>query len=79
VSGTLDTRDNLGGLNNPLDPANICAALTAQGPLVGSVKTTCDAIAKLLGGLPQLGGLGNGGGGLPGLPAVPQLPALGGQ
>jgi phospholipid/cholesterol/gamma-HCH transport system substrate-binding protein len=79
VSGTLDTRDNLGGLNNPLDPANICAALTAQGPLVGSVKTTCDAIAKLLGGLPQLGGLGNGGGGLPGLPAVPKLPALGGQ
>ncbi|HEV2887527.1 MAG TPA: MCE family protein, partial [Jatrophihabitans sp.] len=28
-SGTLDTRDNLGGLQNPLDPAVICAALSA--------------------------------------------------
>jgi phospholipid/cholesterol/gamma-HCH transport system substrate-binding protein len=70
VSGTLDTRDNLGGLNNPLDPANICAALTAAGPLTGSVKTTCAAIAKLLGGLPTLGGIITGGGGVVGLPPL---------
>ena len=27
TAGTLDTRDNLGGTQNPLDPAVICAAL----------------------------------------------------
>ena len=69
-SGTLDTRDNLGGTQNPLDPAVICSALTATGnlPATGTIADTCTAIAKLLGGLPPLGGPGSG---LPGLPACP--------
>ena len=35
-SGTLDTRDNLGGTQNLLDPAVICSALTATGNLPAS-------------------------------------------
>ena len=57
-SGTLDTRDNLGGLANPLDPAVICSALTPPRtcrPAAPS-PTTCAAIAKVLGGLPPLSG-----------------------
>jgi phospholipid/cholesterol/gamma-HCH transport system substrate-binding protein len=71
VSGTLDTRDNLGGIQNPLDPAAICAALTATKnlPASGTITQTCAAIAKVLGGLPVLGGAT--GGGLPiGLPPL---------
>ncbi len=70
--GTLDTRDNLGGLANPLDPAVICSALSATKnlPASGTIADTCAAIAKVLGGLPPLGGT-------PGLPPV-GLPPLGG-
>jgi phospholipid/cholesterol/gamma-HCH transport system substrate-binding protein len=83
VSGTLDTRDNLGGANNPLDPAVICSALTSLNrlPATGTLSQTCAQIAKVLGGLPVLG---SGTGGLPGtgglLPggSVPGLPPLGG-
>jgi phospholipid/cholesterol/gamma-HCH transport system substrate-binding protein len=77
-SGTLDTRDNLGGTQNPLDPAVICSALTATGnlPASGTIADTCKAIGKLLGGLPPLSGPGSG---LPGLPGVPGLPPLGGS
>ena len=80
VSGTLDTRDNIGGLANPLDPAVICSALTSLNKLGdpnGTIAKTCGQIAKVLGGLPILGGGGNG---LPGgspLP-IPSLPKLGG-
>lgn len=58
-SGTLDTRDNLGGIQNPLDPAVICAALSATKnlPASGTIADTCAAIAKVIGGLPVLGGL----------------------
>lgn len=75
VSGTLDTRDNLGGTQNPLDPAVICSALTATKnlPLTGTIADTCAAIAKVLGGLPVLGGATTSGGGL-----LPPLPPLGG-
>lgn len=77
-SGTLDTRDNLGGTQNFLDPAVICSALTATGnlPASGTIADTCKAIGKLLGGLPPLSGPGSG---LPGLPGVPGLPSLGGS
>lgn len=80
VSGTLDTRDNIGGLANPLDPAVICSALSSLGKLGdpnGTIAKTCAQIASVLGGLPILGGGGNGlpGGGL--LP-IPSLPNLGG-
>jgi phospholipid/cholesterol/gamma-HCH transport system substrate-binding protein len=74
-SGTLDTRDNMGGLQNPLDPAVICAALQATGhlPSTGVIAQTCQQIATVLGGLPVLGGNG-----LPsGSPLIP-LPSLGG-
>ncbi len=71
VSGTLDTRDNLGGTQNPLDPAVICSALaTLKTPVTGTIKQTCDAIAKVLGGLPVLGGGITSGGGLIGLPPL---------
>jgi len=72
-SGTLDTRDNLGGLANPLDPAVICSALTATKnlPASGTIADTCAAIAKVIGGLPPLGGT-------PGLPPI-GLPPLGGK
>jgi phospholipid/cholesterol/gamma-HCH transport system substrate-binding protein len=79
VSGTLDTRDNMGGLSNPLDPAVICSALTSLNQLGdpnGTIAQTCSQIAKVLGGLPIIGGIGDGtptGGGL-----VPPLPKLGG-
>jgi len=71
-SGTLDTRDNLGGLANPLDPAVICSALSATKnlPASGTIADTCAAIAKVIGGLPPLGGT-------PGLPPI-GLPPLGG-
>ncbi|HJQ02781.1 MAG TPA: MCE family protein [Jatrophihabitans sp.] len=76
VSGTLDSRDNLGGTQNPLDPAVICSALVATGnlPAAGTITQTCQAIAKVLGGLPPLGGTG---GGLPGLPSLPSLGGTG--
>jgi phospholipid/cholesterol/gamma-HCH transport system substrate-binding protein len=59
ASGTLGTRDNLGGPQNPLDPAVICAALSATKklPASGTIADTCAAIAKVIGGLPVLGGL----------------------
>lgn len=71
-SGTLDSRDNMGGLANPLDPAVICSALSATKnlPASGTIADTCKAIADVLGGLPPLGGT-------PGLPPV-GLPPLGG-
>ncbi|MBV9821014.1 MAG: hypothetical protein JO144_02125, partial [Actinobacteria bacterium] len=71
-SGTLDTRDNLGGLANPLDPAVICSALTVTKnlPAGGTIAETCAAISKVLGGLPPLTGT-------PGLPPI-GLPPLGG-
>jgi phospholipid/cholesterol/gamma-HCH transport system substrate-binding protein len=77
-SGTLDTRDNLGGTQNPLDPAVICSALVATKnlPASGTIADTCQAIAKLLGGLPPLTGQGAG---TPGLPGLPGLPSLGGS
>jgi len=78
VSGTLDTRDNIGGLANPLDPAVICSALSSLGKLgdpKGTIAQTCDQISKVLGGLPVLGG---GGSGLPGGSLIPPLPKLGG-
>lgn len=72
VSGTLDTRDNLGSTQNPLDPSVICSALVATGnlaklPATSTIVQTCNAIAKVLGGLPPLGGSlpGTGGLGLP--------------
>ncbi len=73
TAGTLDTRDNLGGTHNPLDPAVICAALKATGNLPGSgtVADTCAAIAKVLGGLPVLNGT-------PGVGGLIGLPPLGG-
>ncbi|UQX88017.1 MCE family protein [Jatrophihabitans telluris] len=75
VSGTLDTRDNVGGL---LDPSVICSVLDKQVglPVIGgTVAQTCTAISKLLGGLPGIPGLsqpgtGNGSG-VPGLPTIP--------
>ncbi len=72
TAGTLDTRDNLGGTQNPLDPAAICAALSATKnlPAGGTIADTCAAIAKVIGGLPPLGGL-------PSLPPI-GLPPLGG-
>lgn len=72
TAGTLDTRDNLGGTQNPLDPAAICAALSATKnlPASGTIADTCAAIAKVIGGLPPLGGT-------PGLPPI-GLPPLGG-
>ncbi|HEU5271586.1 MAG TPA: MCE family protein, partial [Jatrophihabitans sp.] len=76
VSGTLDTRGNVGGLQNPLDPAVICSALVTTGhlPSTGVIAQTCQQIAKVLGGLPPLAG----GNGLPsGGPLIP-LPPLGG-
>ena len=72
-SGTLDTRDNIGGL---LDPSVICSVINKQVglPAVGGiVAQTCDAISKQLGGLPSLPGVGapgTGGGGLPTIPGV---------
>jgi phospholipid/cholesterol/gamma-HCH transport system substrate-binding protein len=74
-SGTLDTRDNMGGLQNPLDPAVICAALQQTGhlPSTGVIAQTCQQIAAVLGGLPVLGGNGLPSGG----PLIP-LPSLGG-
>lgn len=71
TAGTLDTRDNLGGTQNPLDPAVICFALsvTKNLPAGGTIAQTCAAIAKVLGGLPVLGGTP--GSGLPiGLPPL---------
>ncbi|MEO7263131.1 MAG: MCE family protein [Jatrophihabitantaceae bacterium] len=75
AAGTLDTRDNLGGTQNPLDPAVICAALKATKnlPATGTIADTCAAIAKVIGGLPVLDGT-PGPGGLP----IP-LPPLGGS
>jgi phospholipid/cholesterol/gamma-HCH transport system substrate-binding protein len=72
-AGTLDTRDNLGGIQNPLDPAAICAALSATKnlPASGPIADTCAAIAKVIGGLPPLGGT-------PSLPPI-GLPPLGGS
>ncbi|MGI8667605.1 MAG: MCE family protein [Jatrophihabitans sp.] len=75
VSGTLDTRDNLGGTQNPLDPAVICSALQTTGnlaklPATSTIVQTCTAIAKVLGGLPVLGGPLTSGGGLIGLPSL---------
>jgi phospholipid/cholesterol/gamma-HCH transport system substrate-binding protein len=73
-SGTLDTRDNIGGL---LDPSVICSVLSSKVGLPaigGTVAQTCDAISKQLGGLPPIPGVsppGTGGGGLPGLPTIP--------
>jgi phospholipid/cholesterol/gamma-HCH transport system substrate-binding protein len=80
TSGTLDTRSNLG---NIADPALICSALAKTGELPilgGTIKQTCDALSKLLGGLPALPGLGGPGtgGGPPPLPGLPSLPGLGG-
>jgi phospholipid/cholesterol/gamma-HCH transport system substrate-binding protein len=74
ASGTLDTRDNLGGTQNPLDPAVLCAALSATKnlPASGTIADTCAAIAKVLGGLPVIGGLPN-----PQNPPI-GLPPLGG-
>jgi phospholipid/cholesterol/gamma-HCH transport system substrate-binding protein len=74
-SGTLDTRDNMGGLQNPLDPAVICSALVTTGhlPSTGVIAETCQQIAKVLGGLPVLSGNGLPSGG----PLIP-LPPLGG-
>lgn len=74
-SGTLDTRDNMGGLQNPLDPAVICSALVTTGhlPSTGVIAETCQQIAKVLGGLPVLTGNGLPSGG----PLIP-LPPLGG-
>jgi phospholipid/cholesterol/gamma-HCH transport system substrate-binding protein len=72
AAGTLDTRDNLGGTQNPLDPAVICAALSATKklPASGTIADTCAAIAKVIGGLPVLGGT-PAAGGLPiGLPPL---------
>jgi hypothetical protein len=59
TSGALDTRDNLGGPQNPLDPAVICAALSATKnlPASGTIADTCAAIAKVIGGLPVIGGV----------------------
>ncbi|HTZ42881.1 MAG TPA: MCE family protein [Jatrophihabitans sp.] len=76
VSGTLDTRDNLGGLQNPLDPAVICSALVTTGhlPKTGVIADTCAQIAKVLGGLPVLGGNG-----LPSGSGLIPLPPLGGS
>ena len=84
VSGTLDTRDNIGSLANPLDPAVICSALTSLNKLGdpnGTIAKTCNQISKVLGGLPVLGGGPGGipgGNGTPGLPSLPSLPKLGG-
>ena len=74
AAGTLDTRDNLGGTHNPLDPAVICAALKATGnlPASGTIADTCAAIAKVLGGLPILNGT-------PGVGGLIGLPPLGGS
>jgi hypothetical protein len=61
-----------------LDPAVICSALVATKnlPASGTIADTCQAIAKLLGGLPPLTGPGAG---TPGLPGLPGLPSLGGS
>lgn len=78
VSGTLDTRSNIGGF---LDPAVICSVLDKQVGLAtigGTIAQTCAAISKKLGGLPipGVGGPGTGGGpptlpgGLPTIPGV---------
>jgi phospholipid/cholesterol/gamma-HCH transport system substrate-binding protein len=74
TAGTLDTRDNLGGTQNPLDPAVICAALKATGnlPAAGTIADTCAAIAKVIGGLPILNGT-------PGVGGLIGLPPLGGS
>ena len=76
TSGTLDTRDNMGGLQNPLDPAVICSALVATGhlPSTGVIAQTCQQIAKVLGGLPPLSGNG-----LPSGSGLIPLPPLGGS
>ncbi|HEY0166854.1 MAG TPA: MCE family protein [Jatrophihabitans sp.] len=74
AAGTLDTRDNLGGTQNPLDPAVICAALKATKnlPATGVIADTCTAIAKVIGGLPILNGT-------PGVGGLIGLPPLGGS
>jgi phospholipid/cholesterol/gamma-HCH transport system substrate-binding protein len=76
VSGTLDSRDNMGGLQNPLDPAVICSALVSTGqlPSTGVIAETCQQIAKVLGGLPVLTGSG-----LPSGSGLIPLPPLGGS
>ncbi len=79
VSGTLDTRDNIGGL---LDPSVICSVLNTEVglPVIGgTIAQTCNAISKVLGGLPGIPGVSapGGGSGLP-LPGLPSIPGLGG-
>ncbi|HEY2042105.1 MAG TPA: MCE family protein [Jatrophihabitans sp.] len=90
VSGTLDTRANIG---NVLDPSVICAVLdkTGQGlsgptggikiPGIGGVVTTigavCDGIGKTLkGGLANVPLFGPAGGAPPTLPGAPNLPQI---
>jgi phospholipid/cholesterol/gamma-HCH transport system substrate-binding protein len=83
TSGTLDTRSNFGNL---ADPAAVCALLNTTGnlPVVGgTTKSTCDAIARQVGGLipPGLPGLtppgtGSGPPALPGAPALPKIPGV---
>jgi virulence factor Mce-like protein len=80
VSGTLDTRDNIGGL---ADPAVICSVLKTSGnlPVIGgTVKQTCDAVAQKLGN-PPIPGPGAPGTAkpptLPGAPGLPTIPGLG--
>jgi phospholipid/cholesterol/gamma-HCH transport system substrate-binding protein len=83
TSGTLDTRSNFGNL---ADPASVCALLNATGSLAvagATIKSTCDAIGKQVGGLipPGLPGLsppgtGSGPPSLPGAPALPRIPGV---
>ena len=81
VSGTLDTRSNMGGV---LDASVICSVLNSRvgiASLPATLQKTCQAISDKLGGFPSIPGVGQPGssGGPPslpsGLPSIPGVPA----